>query len=30
VRADTGKTVYRVSEYTGDRLAPADNTVREK
>ena len=30
VRADTGQTIYRVSEYTADRLAPADSTVRAR
>jgi hypothetical protein len=28
VRTDTGNTVYRVEEYTGDQLAPADSALR--
>jgi hypothetical protein len=28
VRADSGKTVYRIDEYAADRLAPAASTVR--
>jgi hypothetical protein len=30
VRADTGKTIYRLDEYTVDRLTPADSVVRAK
>jgi hypothetical protein len=28
VRSDTGTTIYRVDEYTADRLAPADSSLR--
>ena len=28
VRADSGKTVYRIEEYSADRLAPAESTVQ--
>ena len=30
VKTDTGKTVYRVEEYTADQLAPADSAVRAR
>ena len=29
IRPDTGKTVYRIDSWTGDRLAPADTTFRQ-
>lgn len=30
VKTDTGKTVYRVEDYTADQLAPADSAVRAR
>jgi len=30
VRPDTGQTVYRIEQWTADRLAPADSAVRAK